>query len=151
MLSFTLRDLIRNPRRTLASVVGVALAVGLFSGIVFFVDSSAASMTQRAVAPVAIDMQAGVTSPMASPLALAEAVSASALTAGQGAIVTLTVTNTASRPFTSLLLKDELPTQLTYLAGSTTLNGKPLADVARTNPRRFAIDREPVDRRPASR
>jgi putative ABC transport system permease protein len=134
LLSFTLRDLIRNPRRTLASVVGVALAVGLFSGIVFFVDSSAASMTQRAVAPVAIDMQAGVTSPMASPLALAEAVSGSALTAGQAAIVTLTVTNTAGRPFTSLLLKDELPTQLTYLAGSTTLNGKPLADVARTNP-----------------
>jgi putative ABC transport system permease protein len=133
LLSFTLRDLVRNPRRTLASVVGVALAVGLFSGIVFFVDSSAASMTQRAVAPVAIDMQAGVTSPMASPLALTEAVGGTALTAGQGAVVTLTVTNTAGRPFTSLLLKDELPTQLTYAAGSTTLNGKPFADVARTN------------------
>lgn len=115
-------------------MVGVALAVGLFSGIVFFVDSSAATMTQRAVAPVAIDMQAGVTSPLASPLALTESVSGTALTAGQAVTVTLTVTNTASRPFTSLLLKDELPPQLTYVAGSTTLNGKPQADVVRVNP-----------------
>ena len=134
MLSFTLRDLVRNPRRTLASVVGVALAVGLFSGIVFFVDSSAATMTQRAVAPVAIDMQAGATSPMASPLALTEVVSGTALNAGQSAIVTLTVTNSGNRAFTSLLLKDELPTQLTYVAGSTTLNGTPVADVTRINP-----------------
>jgi putative ABC transport system permease protein len=133
LLSFSLRDLVRNPRRTLASVVGVALAVGLFSGIVFFVDSSAASMTQRAVAPVAIDMQAGVTSPLASPLALTESVGGTSLTVGQAVTVTLTVTNTAGRPFTSLLLKDELPPQLTYVAGSTTLNGKPLADVVRAN------------------
>jgi putative ABC transport system permease protein len=133
LLSFSLRDLVRNPRRTLASVVGVALAVGLFSGIVFFVDSSAATMTQRAVAPVAIDMQAGVTSPLASPLALTESVSGTSLTAGQTAIVTLTVTNMSNRPFTSVLLKDELPPQLTYVAGSTTLNGKPQADVARAN------------------
>jgi hypothetical protein len=42
LLSFTLRDLLRNPRRTLASVTGVALTVGLFSGIVSFVDSSVA-------------------------------------------------------------------------------------------------------------
>jgi putative ABC transport system permease protein len=131
LLSFTLRDLVRNPRRTLASVVGVALAVGLFSGIVFFVDSSAATMTQRAIAPVAIDMEAGVTSPLASPLALTEAVSATSLTAGQAVTVTLTVTNAGSRPFTALLVKDELPTQLAYVAGSTTLNERPVADVAR--------------------
>ena len=134
MLSFSFRDLIRNPRRTLASVAGVALAVGLFSGIVFFVDSSAATMTQRAVAPVAIDMQAGATSPLASPLALSETVNATSLTLGQAVTVTLTVTNTGNRPFTSLLLKDEVPAQLTYQGGSTTLNGKPQADVARVNP-----------------
>src|SRR5579872_2634535 len=99
LLSFTLRDLLRNPRRTLASVIGVALAVGLFSGIVFFVDSSAATMTQRAVAPVAIDMQAGVTSPLASPLALTEAVTGPAsLAVGQTVTVTLTVTNTGNQP-----------------------------------------------------
>jgi putative ABC transport system permease protein len=133
LLSFTLRDLVRNPRRTLASVVGVGLAVGLFSGIVFFVDSSAASMTQRAVAPVAIDMEAGLTSPLASPLAVTEALSATSLTPGQAVTVTLTVTNTGSRPFTSLVMKDEPPPQLTYVAGSTTLNGKPQADVTRAH------------------
>jgi putative ABC transport system permease protein len=131
LLSFTLRDLVRNPRRTLASVVGVALAVGLFSGIVFFVDSSAATMTQRAIAPVTIDMEAGVISPMASPLGLIEAVNVTSLTAGQTATLTLTVTNTGNRPFTSVHVKDELPIQLAYVAGSTTLNGRPVADVAR--------------------
>src|SRR6202165_5770971 len=64
MLSYALRDLIRNPRRTLAALTGVALAVGLFASITLFVDGSAARMTQRAIAPVAIDMQAGLTSPL---------------------------------------------------------------------------------------
>jgi putative ABC transport system permease protein len=69
MLSYALRDLARNPRRTLASLVGVALAVGLFASITFFVDGSAARMTERALAPVPIDMQAAVTSPLAPPAA----------------------------------------------------------------------------------
>ena len=41
MFSYALRDLLRNPRRTLASVTGVALAVGLFASITFLVDASA--------------------------------------------------------------------------------------------------------------
>src|SRR6202165_3795615 len=67
VLSYVLRDLLRNPRRTLASVAGVALAVGLFSGIAFFVDSSSSQMTARAIAPVVIDMQAGLIRPLAAP------------------------------------------------------------------------------------
>jgi putative ABC transport system permease protein len=66
LLSYVLRDLLRNPRRTLASVAGVALAVGLFSGIAFFVDSSSSQMTARAIAPVVIDMQAGLIRPLAA-------------------------------------------------------------------------------------
>ncbi|MDQ6720590.1 MAG: FtsX-like permease family protein [Candidatus Dormibacteraeota bacterium] len=69
MLRYALRDLWRNPRRTLASVVGVALAVGLFSGIAFFVDSSAATMTSHAIAPVAIDMQAELARPLTAQTA----------------------------------------------------------------------------------
>ena len=42
----------------------MALAVGLFASITFFVDASAARMTQRALAPVAIDMQAALTAPL---------------------------------------------------------------------------------------
>ncbi|MBJ7608066.1 MAG: FtsX-like permease family protein [Candidatus Dormibacteraeota bacterium] len=64
MHRYVLRDLMRNPRRTLASVLGIALAVGLFSGVSFFVDSSSAQMTARAISPVVLDMQAGLTNPL---------------------------------------------------------------------------------------
>jgi putative ABC transport system permease protein len=66
VLGYALCDLLRNPRRTLATLTGVALAVALFASITLFVDSSAARMTERAIAPVAIDMQAGLTSPLAT-------------------------------------------------------------------------------------
>ncbi len=66
VLSYALRDLVRNPRRTVAALTGVALAVGLFASITLFVDGSAARMTERAIAPVAIDMQAGLTAPLAT-------------------------------------------------------------------------------------
>jgi putative ABC transport system permease protein len=64
MRSYVIRDLVRNPRRSLASVTGIALAVGLFSGVSFFVDSSSSQMTARAVAPVTLDMQAAVINPL---------------------------------------------------------------------------------------
>jgi putative ABC transport system permease protein len=69
LLSYVLKDLVRNPRRTLTSVAGVALAVGLFSGIAFFVDSASSQMTTRAIAPVSIDMQAAVVAPLTSATA----------------------------------------------------------------------------------
>src|SRR6202165_1584515 len=72
LLRYSLRDLLRNPRRTFASAGGVALAVGLFSSAAFFVDGSASRMTERAIAPVAIDMQADLSSPLGSSLTLAE-------------------------------------------------------------------------------
>src|SRR5215212_5527174 len=50
-------DLVRNPRRTLSTAIGVMLGVGFSCAILFFVDGLSASMTQRAVAPLAIDMQ----------------------------------------------------------------------------------------------
>ena len=60
MLRYAWRELVRNPRRTLASLVGVALGVGLFSGVLFFIDGSSATMTERALAPLALDMQRAV-------------------------------------------------------------------------------------------
>src|ERR1700736_5329415 len=126
MLRYSLRDLLRNPRRTLASVVGVALAVGLFSSTAFFVDGSAARMTERAIAPVAIDMQAGLTSPFASSLILAETIGgAPSLAAGQVATITMVVTNTSDRPATGVVVQDVIPSQMAYQPGSTTLNGSP--------------------------
>ena len=86
-------------------------------------------MTERAIAPVAIDMQAGLTSPLASSLTLAEAMGGTSLAAGQPATVTIVVTNTADRPATAVVVQDAIPSQLTYQPGSTTLNGSPVAEV----------------------
>jgi putative ABC transport system permease protein len=66
VLSYAARDLLRNPGRTLAAFAGVALAVALVAATAFFVDASAARMTQRSIAPVAIDMQAVLTTPLAT-------------------------------------------------------------------------------------
>ena len=61
LLRYVVADLFRNLRRTLSTMVGVTLGVGLFCGVLFFVDGLSASMTQRAVAPLPIDMQRIVT------------------------------------------------------------------------------------------
>jgi len=135
VLNYSLRDLVRNPRRTLASVAGVALGVGLFSSTAFFVDASAARMTERAITPVAIDMQAGLTSPLGSALTLAESIAGGpSLAAGQSVPVTILVTNTSDRPATGLVVRDTIPSQLTYVSGSTTLNGSPTLDSGGESP-----------------
>jgi putative ABC transport system permease protein len=135
VLSYALRDLVRNPRRTLASLTGVALAVALFASITFFVDSSAARMTERAIAPVAIDMQAALAAPLASPLGLTETVGGgSALAAGQTVTVNLTAVNGSPRTMTAVVVRDELPQQLAYVPGSATVDGRPLPDVGGESP-----------------
>src|ERR1700687_3230045 len=134
MLKYSLRDLIRNPRRTLASVVGVALAGVLISSTAFFVDGSAARMTERAIAPVAIDMQADLTSPLASALTLNEAAGGTSLAAGQTTTMTIQVSNTSDRGATNLVVRDVVPSQVSYVPSSTALSGSPIADVNGENP-----------------
>ncbi|MEI7903676.1 MAG: ABC transporter permease, partial [bacterium] len=57
------RLVVRNPRRTLTYLFGLALAVGLFAGILFFVDATARQMTTIALAPVKLDLVAHATKP----------------------------------------------------------------------------------------
>jgi putative ABC transport system permease protein len=128
MLSYSLRELLRNPRRTLASVAGVALGVGLLASVSFFIDTSASAMTRRAIARVPVDMAAGLTSPLTSTITLKQTITPATLAAGQQATVTLTATNTGSRPVTAVVIKDEPPPPLTYLPGTTTVDGRPRAD-----------------------
>ena len=129
MLRYVLRDLIRNPRRTMASVVGVALAVGLFSGIAFFVDSSSTQMTSRAIAPVTIDLQAGITRPLAAAISITETMTpALPLSAGQQVSVTLAVSNNGSIPTTGVTVSEVLPDQLKYVPGSTVAGGTSVSD-----------------------
>src|SRR5213080_5354428 len=96
MLRYAWRELVRNPRRTLASLVGVALGVGLFSGVLFFIDGSSATMTERAIAPLALDMQRVLTSPLGGGLRLEEQLSDRSLRANERTRVRLTVTNTSA-------------------------------------------------------
>jgi putative ABC transport system permease protein len=53
----------RNPSRTATYLFGLALAVGLFAGILFFVDATARQMTFTAIAPVKLDLIAHTTQP----------------------------------------------------------------------------------------
>jgi putative ABC transport system permease protein len=135
VLSYVWRDLVRNPRRTLASLIGVILGVGLFSGVLFFIDGSSATMTQRAIDPLAIDMQRVLTSPLSGGLSLEERLSApGALRSGQRATITLTVINDGLEPANEVVVNDEPPPRLIYVSGTTTLNGRALPDKAGQNP-----------------
>lgn len=130
MFRYVLRDLVRNPRRTLASVAGVALAVGLFAGIALFVDGAAAQMTTRAIAPVTIDMQAALNTPLASTLSLTESANPPGpLAAGEVATITLRVHNTGTSPATNVTVKDGGADAFLYKPGSTTIAGSPAADM----------------------
>ncbi len=53
----------RNVRRSATYLFGLSLAVGLFAGILFFVDATARQMTATALAPIVLDMVAHATKP----------------------------------------------------------------------------------------
>ncbi len=63
IFSYAWHLVMRNPRRTATYLFGLALAVGLFAGILFFVDVTTRQMTATALAPVRIDLVAHATSP----------------------------------------------------------------------------------------
>jgi putative ABC transport system permease protein len=133
--SYVWRELVRNPRRTLAALAGVALGVGLFSALLFFADGSGATLTARAVAPLALDMQRVLTSPLGSGLRLEERVSATASIPAGGAVsVTLRVVNGGAERAHDVVVEDAGPAPLTYVAGSAMLNGRPLRAAGGGNP-----------------
>jgi putative ABC transport system permease protein len=135
VLSYVWRDLVRNPRRTLASLIGVVLGVGLFAGVLFFIDGSGATMTQRALDPLALDMQRVLTNPLGGGLRLDEGASpAGALKPGQRVTITLTVSNQSAAPAHEVVVNDEPPPPLTYVHGTTTLNGNRLGDKGGRSP-----------------
>ncbi len=123
------RDLTRNPRRTVAAAIGITLGVGLFSGVLFFIDGSGASMTRRAIAPLALDLQRVLTSPLGARLELTERLTPiRAPGAGNGVRVALTVTNHGTVPAHEVVVGDELAPGLAYVGGTTTRDGRLLRD-----------------------
>ena len=135
MFSYARRDLWRNPRRTLATLVGVVLGVGLFSGVLFFIDGSGASMTKRAIAPVAIDLQRVSTSPLGEGLRLQQRLvqRGEAVGAGPGRME-LTVRNGGPVAAHEVVVNDKLPPGLDYVRSSAVVDGKPIADAAGESP-----------------
>ncbi len=131
-------DLVRNPRRTLSTMVGVLLGVGLFSAVLFFVDGLSASMTQRAVAPLAIDMQRVVTLPLGSNIELTQRLDREGqLLGGDTVRVSLQVRNIGKLPTNEVVVRSVPPTSLSYLARSAMIDGSSMAGGAQENP--FAV------------
>lgn len=122
---YVVADLWRNPRRTLSTMAGVSLGVGLFCGVLFFVDGLSASMTQRAVEPLALDMQRIVTERAASTLTLSQSVEGPArLGAGRRARVVLELHNPGSLAANEVTVRSQPSPDLEFVAGSAEVDGE---------------------------
>src|SRR3954451_17418931 len=135
LASYVWRDLVRNPRRSLAALTGIALGVGLFSAVLFFIDGSSASMTQRAVAPLPIDMQRILTAPLGGRLSLAQTLDPpSTQTPGQQVSVRLVLTNGSTSAANEVVLRSEPPAGTDYVPGSARVQGAPVPGAETDNP-----------------
>lgn len=127
LVRYVVADLVRNPRRTLSTMVGVALGVGLFCGVLFFVDGLSASMTQRAVAPLPIDIQRIVTERVGGALTLVQRFdSPGVLTAGAQSRVILEVHNPSPVAAHEVTVRSMPAPNLVFVPGSAQLDGRPL-------------------------
>lgn len=121
---YVVAELIRNPRRTLSTVAGATLGIGLFCGVLFFVDGLSASMTQRAVAPLAIDMQRVVGDTVGADVELTQR-ARSSVDGGTGADMTieLTVRNSGEVPANEVTVRSLPQAPSTYVSNSATRDG----------------------------
>ena len=127
-------DLVRNPRRTLSTMVGVMLGVGLSCAVLFLVDGLSASMTQRAVAPLPIDMQRVLTDPVGGDLRLDQEIEPfGSVQTGSVVRVRLVLRNEGIVPANEVVVRSEPPAGLAFVAGSATLDGDPI-DAGDDNP-----------------
>ena len=116
--SYVWRDLTRNPRRTIAALLGIMLGVGQFSAVLFFIDGSAASMTHRAIEPLPLDMQRVLTAPLGRTLELTQRLEPDgAVAAGSVVTVSLVVANTGPVPAHEVVVRAPSPPHLTYVPG----------------------------------
>ena len=130
LVRYVLADLVRNPRRTLSTMVGVTLGVGLFCGVLFFVDGLSASMTQRAVAPLAIDMQLVATQPIGAALTMTQTVgSPDQLAAGGETSVALEISNTGEVEAHDVTIRSRPVDGLTVVPQSAEVDGTPIVEI----------------------
>ncbi len=130
LLKYVIADLVRNPRRTLSTMVGVILGVGLFCGVLFFIDGLSASMTQRAVAPLPIDMQRIVTEQVGGTITLAQTFEkADAAPTGTRSRVQLELRNTSTVAAHEVTLRTQLDGGVSFVTGSAEVDGASLTGV----------------------
>jgi putative ABC transport system permease protein len=128
------RDLVRNPRRSLSALAGITLGVGLFSAVLFFIDGSSASMTARAIAPLPLDIQRVLSDPLGNQVRLTERITPARLRAGDIGHVQLALANRSAQPANEVVIRDEPPEPLSYLPGSTTIDGVRVPDPGGDSP-----------------
>jgi putative ABC transport system permease protein len=134
VIGYALRDLLRNPRRTLAAMTGVALGVGLFSGVLFFVNGSGATMTERAIAPLPLDIQRVLTAEPTDLRLREQITGADALSVGERATIEITATNGGAAPANDVVVRDEPPRPLRYVPRTTALGGTRQPDIDGDSP-----------------
>ena len=128
---YVIADLVRNPRRTLSTMVGVILGVGLFCGVLFFIDGLSASMTQRAVAPLPIDMQRIVTEQVGGTITLAQTFEKpEAAPTGTRSRVQLELHNTSTVAAHEVTLRSQLDGSVSFVKGSAEVDGASITDVS---------------------
>lgn len=118
-------DLVRNPRRTLSTTLGVTLGIGLSCALLFFVDGLSASMTQRAIAPLPTDMQLVLSQPVAADIQLGlEVKPTGSAQPGDIIQVQLVLSNRGQTPANEVIIRSVPTAGLRYLEGSATIGGK---------------------------
>jgi len=120
-------DILRNPRRTLSTVAGVVLGVGLFCGVLFFIDGLSASMTQRAVEPLPIDMQRIVTERVGNDIVLQQAAGVDRLRTGDETEVRLMVRNQGELVANEVTVRSAPGAGLRYVPSTAAIDGIPVA------------------------
>ncbi len=127
---YVFADLLRNPRRTLSTMVGVTLGVALFCGVLFFVDGLSASMTQRAVAPLAIDMQRIVTERVGGRLTLTQSFAGERRgTKHRQVLVQLDIKNAGESPANEVTVRSQPNPDLRFVPGSAAIDGTPITGI----------------------
>ncbi len=128
---YVFADLVRNPRRTLSTAVGVALGVGLFCGVLFFVDGLSASMTQRAVAPLSIDVQRIVTERIGGATTLTQTFSTSGrIRSGAQTRVDLELRNLGATAANEVTVRSLPGAGLRFVRGSAMQDGVTVVGVS---------------------
>ena len=139
LVRYVIADLLRNPRRTLSTMLGVTLGVGLFCGVLFFVDGLSASMTARAVAPLPIDIQRIVTERIGGALTLSQSFDAPSVAAGGQARVALEVHNPSDVAGHEVTVRSVPGADLAFVPGSAQLDGVPLTGFTSSRPQAISL------------